>query len=333
VTEGPPSILDAIHDLFEAREYQEVVDRLGEVRRGIQMRDPELLLIHAASLQYLFLVGESARLLKEAEEPIRRSKNGSYVRRWQNLMANSLIELGRLDDARDLLSDCLTSAEEANHIRVVGYASNGLGIIASLRGNVEEAVGLYTRSLTIWQQLGDALGVGIAHHNLGLILREWGRLNEATAHFVLAEEYFADHGTAVERIYPTAERALLHMDLGDEEMAERLAATAVERAEGLSNPYIRSAAAKVFGAILLRCRGPEAARPWLREALAAADRAGNRLLRAEVHEELAILELRSGDPKRAEDHRTLSAELYASLGAEKHVKRFDSRFRSSVLSI
>ena len=330
--EGLTSTVAALQTLFRAREYQEVVDRLREVDPSILMADPELVLILAASLQYLFLPVEAAEILRRAEIPIRVSNNRSHLRRWQNLMGNALIEQGRLDEAREVLSECLASAEEANHMRVIGYASNGLGVVASLRGEVEEAVRLYTRAIAVWQQLGDGWGVGSAHYNLGLTFREWGRLNDAVAHFALAEEYYSTNGTPAERVYPTAERAMLYMDLGDEEMAERLAMAAVERSEELPNPLIRAAAAKVLGAIRLRRRGPAAARQWLEAAAVAAEHSANPLIKAEVEEELAILELHSGRRQRAEVHRARSCELYGSIGANRHVQRFEERYASVSIS-
>jgi tetratricopeptide (TPR) repeat protein len=319
------AVIAKVRDLFSSRRHREVVAVADSIDPKYILSEPELLLPIAGSLQHLFKFDEARFLLSNGAEAIGRSSNQVHKRRWQKLSANDWTERGQLDEARRLLDDCLLTAELDNHVEMLGHALNGLGIVASLLGNVEEAVSFYTRSMAMWQRVGNRAGVGRAHHNLGVLLREWGRLDESTVHFDLAADFFAAQGTPEERTFTTFERAALLLDVGDIEMAESLARAALTRASDLDSLLLLSAARKSLGAVLLRTGSLEEARELLLAAAKGAEATGNRLLVAEVYEELCIMEVLSEQKEEFQRYRDIALSNFAGLGATKHMQRLEQR--------
>ncbi|MQA90551.1 MAG: tetratricopeptide repeat protein [Gemmatimonas sp.] len=318
---GVVSAVEDVRRLMEARQYRDVVELASEFDRQQIVDEPELVLPIASSLQHLFRHREARALLDSSAESIRASYSPADTRRWQNLFASNLIEEGNLVEAKNLIEACLSSAEQADHHRMIASSLNNLGVVSSLLGDVEDAVRQFTRSIAVWQRRGYRAGVGRAHHNLGLVLTEWGRYDEAIAHFSLACDYFALVGTPEESTFTSFERAALLLEIGDYELAESLATAALNRAGQLGSLILTSAARKVLGKIVLRRRGPDEARSLLVSAARGAVEAGDRLLIAEVHEELTVLELLAGRSERASRHKQVAVEHFSSLGAVKRVGR------------
>ncbi|MEX2571140.1 MAG: tetratricopeptide repeat protein [Gemmatimonadota bacterium] len=314
--------------LTRNRNYKRVSELLSGISRDIVVADPELTLMLASAWSYLFRNAAAKQLLLDAAAGIRASRVHSIARRWQNLMAIQLIREGQINDAERLLLECLGSAERDSHLRLVAYASNGLGIVASLRGEVEGAIRWYRRMLAASQQLGDRFGVGTAHHNLGLVLREWGRWHDSVSHFRLAEEYFGSEGTPEERVFTTSERAMLSLAIGDFPLAERLARGAVEKAYQLGSPFLTGTSLRVLGAILLAASQTTEARIHLENARKLSAFLESNLLNAEIYEELAMVELVESAPELAEEHKITALGYYRRLGSENHCSRFESRFRA-----
>ncbi|MEX2582528.1 MAG: tetratricopeptide repeat protein [Gemmatimonadota bacterium] len=332
MSEVHAGVIMEVKQLFERRRYRAIWRLLDELGRDAYISEPELVLMLAAAWHYLFENGRALQLLTDVRDQFHESNNESVVRRWQNLYANELLESGEVNLARDLLQECLASAERASHIRVIGYAANGLGNVFSVKGEVDQAIRYYGRSLAAMQQIGDRQVVGSVHHNMGLVLREWGSYGNAAKHFKLADDYFAAEATPEERVFTSSERAMLFLEIGDGQLAESLARTAVARANHLSNLFLYAAASKVLGSIILRRRGHQEAKPYLADAWEAAGRSGRKLLKAETCEELAILEAMAGEMDAAAKYRNLAVECYVLMGAQKHADRFENRYSTVVPS-
>lgn len=319
-----------IEELYRKRDYTGVEHRLSEIPRDVLQKDPELTIKLAGALSARYRNPEARQLLHEAKDRVYVAQDELLVRRWQNLYAAQLVIEGDLKEAEEILQSCLSSAERASDQRLIAEVNNSLGIVASHLGEVESALQYYSRALTAWKRRGDTHGVGAAHHNIGLVLREWGRYQEAAAHFLFAEEYYAEMGIRDELVYTAGERALLLLCFGDTEMAEKVARTALAKCEeSESSSYIRAGAHKVLGSVLCARGHLAEAREMLHLALELSAKTNSKFLKGEIHEEVAILERIEGDIAAVERNKKAALHYYQSMGSPNQSDRFIKRLLST----
>jgi len=309
------------------RRYADVEALLAGVPRSQLITELELYFLLCLAQSNRLHHDEAKSLLESAEEEFARSGQTKLICRWQNLYAIQLTIEGNLVLAEDLLNACIGTSELEGFKRLVASAYNGLGVIASVRGEPDQAVAQFSRAITGWSILGDRAGVGKAHHNLGVVHREWEQYTEATTHFLLATDYFSVSGTEEEKIFTSAERAMLLQNLGDNAMAESMARGAVERASRLSNKILNASTNKSLGAILSAKGKYGEATQWLHSAVMALGTMKHHLLRAEIYEENALLAIRTQDLEAAETNRLLAIKHYSKLGAKNHCRRLMRRLR------
>jgi len=302
--------------------YEKVDRLLSKIPVSEILEELELCLMQCVALTYLMRYDEAKSLLESARAYCDKSGDAAVIRRWQNLYAIQLTICGDLDQAKELLSSCAASAETAGHFRMVAVASNGLGMIAGVRGETALAVSSFLRSLAGWKKLGDRTGAAKAHHNIGVVLREWGGLEESAQHFALAEDYFSVSGTKEEMTFTTAERAMLKLSLGDFQLAESLARNALRRAQSVENDILTCHSAKVLGAVLRKRGEHTEAKTWLETAKSLAVGLTHRQLKAEVFEELAVLAACQRRQDEANVYSKVAVDNYRKIGAFRHLERF-----------
>jgi hypothetical protein len=116
-------------------------------------------------------------------------------------------------------------------------------------------------------------------------------------------------------------------ETGDHELAEATSLWAVKQAKRLADEWLQGEGLRVVGKIQARMEQLGQARSALLKALSLARRMGGVMLQAEVCEELAVLEMQCGRPKRAATLLQGSCVLYASMTADARIERAKARMR------
>jgi putative nucleotidyltransferase with HDIG domain len=98
-----------------------------------------------------------------------------------NALAGFEFELGEIATARREFTSALAFARDSEALR--GRIEQNLGILASIQGDHASAIEHYRRSLEAFEQAGDERGCAIAYHNLGMIATHRGELDEAERSF------------------------------------------------------------------------------------------------------------------------------------------------------
>ena len=98
-----------------------------------------------------------------------------------NALAGFALERGELGSASELYRSALKLANQNRAL--VGKIEQNLGIIANIRGNWEEALDHYQRSLEAYGSISDQRGCAIAHHNLGMIHAKRKQWQDADRHY------------------------------------------------------------------------------------------------------------------------------------------------------
>ncbi len=139
----------------------------------------------------------------------------------RTLLASCLRELHRYDEAIEVLGEALVVAVEVGDLRGEAQALGVLGAIRMERGDLEEAVTLYERSLDRCNQLGFRRGQRINLINLGnawlALLRPADALEAYTEAAAIARSLGDRVGLAVARFNAAA---VLHEVLGDDDSAQ-----------------------------------------------------------------------------------------------------------------
>ena len=86
---------------------------------------------------------------------------------------------GRLDEAADWYARSLAINEELGDRPGTAVSYRQLGMVAQGRGRLNEAADWYARSLAINEELGDRPGTARSYHQLGMVAQDRGRLDEA----------------------------------------------------------------------------------------------------------------------------------------------------------
>jgi len=98
-----------------------------------------------------------------------------------NALAGFALERGDLAAAAELYRSALELANQDPAL--IGKIEQNLGIIANIRGNWEEALNHYQRSLEAYGLISDQRGSAIAHHNLGMIHGKRKQWQDADRHY------------------------------------------------------------------------------------------------------------------------------------------------------
>lgn len=118
-----------------------------------------------------------------------------------------LLELGRVDEARDLVTRCRTTFEATDDVRLQGRALTALAEVEGRVGQDERAVELATEALRRWYQLADAAEVALGHREVADRLAASGAdVPTVTAHLLASAvlEYQTGGGRLTKEIQALA---------------------------------------------------------------------------------------------------------------------------------
>ncbi|HKK92370.1 MAG TPA: hypothetical protein VJ925_03010 [Longimicrobiales bacterium] len=314
--------------LNEERAYPSLAELLKPHAVADLEVEPELLFLRADVARRLGHADGAHRDLGALEGAIRRYGNVLLHRRRLNLLGSLQFEGGRIDDARDTWLRQLDDASAAGDAEFAARACNNLGVVATLRDELPEALASYSRAVSSYRQVGYARGLGQAHHNLGITYREMGFLNESDREFRTADRLArsADSDDEVARV--AQERALLLFLLGDAALARLLARSALTIYETLEDPVGVAEVRRVEGLVALGEGDRATAAERFDAALTAARELGARLLEGEVLAARAALHALQDRFDDAADDSGAASGIFESLGAPAWGRRTLDRARS-----
>lgn len=305
--------------LQQALDFVRVRELLGTLSMDRLLRTPELasLLLHAHI--HLQDYARAEQMLEQMRPSFSVRPNDTLHRRFVNAEAGLYCRRGQLAESDALSHTLLEMAYAAGDIELVLNANSMLGIAAIDRGDFVYALRMLQRCLALPDEVREDW-MPVVHHNLAVAYREL----EFTAE---AERYFeaSERGTTAEWVsaHNAVDRAVLLYRTGDDPAAAwALAAHGLAIFERLGMlPGIaesRLALAQIMGS-----RGDVAhARALVNRALAELP-PGHILLSAQLHEELAALDVMEGRP--GTDARAAAEAFYGQLAAGPRLQRMRER--------
>lgn len=128
---------------------------------------------------------EVAQRADEADDPVLAAS--ARVQRGDALLA-----LGRSRDAVEMLAPGTRQLERLGLLGNSAWGLNLLAIAHGLHGDVQLALSVHQRALTIREAMNDRPRQGVTHDNLGMTLASLGRHQEAMDHHLRAVELFGE---------------------------------------------------------------------------------------------------------------------------------------------
>ncbi|MEK6327588.1 MAG: AAA family ATPase, partial [Actinomycetota bacterium] len=238
-----------------------------------------------------------------------------------------LLNLGHLDEARDLIERGMKLAREQGDIETVGWSHNWGSWLAYMSGKPEAALRHATQTLEIAERIGSSFSRAWAWVLLGIA--EWMRegWQAAIEAFERSSAISKERRTAVEaeplRLAFLAES---YLGLGETGRAVNLVTEGVELARRRGQRVYEGTTNLSLARVLLGTAGA-AADGEIEAALARAlelTRTGERVLEPLVHVELAQLAHQRGDEEGRERELREAHRLFTEIGATGHAERLSA---------
>ncbi|MDR7417341.1 MAG: adenylate/guanylate cyclase domain-containing protein [Armatimonadota bacterium] len=299
--------LDAFRQQHDVRGRAEAHEVLGFVTEDLRGK---LTKAHAA--------------YREALEYYRTMHDGQGMARVMARLGRALLDNGRLEESRGVLTEALGLAVDHHELLSHAYASTGLGVLAHLTGDDAEAVRRLEEAIRIRHELGNPLSEAYTRHRLGMHYLRVGRLDDAEREFRTARALRLEHGAK-------SDSALLLRGLAEVYLARGDVLAAAEHAEQAiaALPETDIIALATHRATLGRIR---AAQGRAEEAEALFTQSLETLERREYPIDLALALLRygealimHGDTGRARVILGRARSLFEGMGATRFVHEVDAR--------
>jgi putative nucleotidyltransferase with HDIG domain len=204
-----------------------------------------------------------------------------------NALAGFEFESGEIAAARRIYSNALALAGTSAPLR--GRIEQNLGILACIQGDHEEAYDHYRRALDAFEGAEDERGCALAHHNLGMIASRRGELDEAEGRFEQSAAGAARSGDVHLQGLCELNRAELCHTRQQFGEAMRRAEAALDIFQALGDHRAKSDTYRIIGMVFRDTGRPALAEERLRTSVALALETGSLLGQAEASRELGRL--------------------------------------------
>jgi DNA-binding NtrC family response regulator/tetratricopeptide (TPR) repeat protein len=228
---------------------------------------------------------------------------------------DGLIREGKIDEAEDVASVCIETADRENKPLPAGIARNLLAQALKARGQVADALKLYAQAAARFAIAGDSVWMARVHLNRAALLNRIGRLPEAHAAYEEAHRRSLEISHAANIMRSRLGLGMVSIRQGNLDAARRHILQGWLEARRLKTPREQALALEFLGEALTLMDRPRTAR----RALALCRRIATRIapegdLVAECGIREALLALTLGDPAAAEALATPALDCASKAG-------------------
>jgi putative nucleotidyltransferase with HDIG domain len=232
---------------------------------------------------------------------------------------------GNVDAAEQRYSRARKLAVETGDDRLIAMIEQNIATMANIRGETDRALRTYAAVLARYQALKDDLACAYALNNMGMAHTDRGEWSMAAARFGHALDYARRTGD--QEILGTVHlnAAELYLKSADMERAREHSGAAfsifsrLQSRTGLAETY------KLYAAIYRAADQPELAESHLLVTVELARSCEDRLLEAEIEQELALLHTSQGRNREALMSLNRAHAIFADFKARKEIVDIDKR--------
>ena len=151
----------------------------------------------------------------EAVEVFERHEDPRGLASALRLLGDSLVGLGRFDEASAQLTRGLAAAERVGNVEEVGGCLINLGLVELRRGDLDAAIHYDRRAIEEFERIGLASGRAVAYANLADMLVQTGEYDEARLFCEQALALARETGNLLVVADATQVEAAMHLQLGE----------------------------------------------------------------------------------------------------------------------
>lgn len=281
---------------------------------------PALVVLYAEALMRTGHPQPARTLLTERDAALRMSGDRSCIRRAANLLGAACLEQGDLDTASETFERAIELARIDGDDLLLARSTNNLAVIATIRGRLTEALGLYAVVVPAYQRIGNVNGIAESYHNTAITLRKLQRLDEAEEHERRSAEFARQVRNSRLVALTRVGRAEIFLLKGDAALSEVTAMRAAADLAAVPDPARQADAIRLTGSARLALGRLDEARSALDEAVGLAVAHGNRLIEAESRWTRAQISHARGEDAAPLDDARRAATIFQALDAPLELK-------------
>ena len=245
----------------------------------------------------------------------------------QNLHAIVHWRLGNLDEARRLYLSARDHGTTVGDTRLTAMTAQNLGVIASIRGDLDQALLHFGGALRDYQALDLQRDCCIARNNMGLVYTRMSQWAEAEAAFREALALAIAEGQPDIETQVEVNLTAVHVGRGDLALAQTECARVVALARSRDDANAESEALKLAGIVARDTQAPEEADAFFARAAEIAAQRQNVLLIAEIARESALLYRQQGRNRDTLQQLNRAHRLFSQLRADRDIADVQNRTR------
>lgn len=231
---------------------------------------------------------------------------------------------GDLDRAELMYREARGTAESIKDSEAMAMIDQNLGTVASIRGDIHEALEAFQRSLAGYRALGMRDHAAQVLNNIGLAFTDLGELEQAEAAYAEAALAFGEENDQPNEMNVALNQVQLCIATGRFEEAQERVDPLVARTGEIA-PSWRGEVFRHVG-VIARERGDYVkAAEYLGRAAESAEEGEDLLLKADVSEQLAELYWTQKRHREMLSHLNQSHALYSLLKAQHRVAQVERR--------
>ena len=268
--------------------------------------------------------GAAIDVLEAAVAAATQAGSPSAIAQALNVVAIVHQTGGDLDRAELMYREARGTAESIRDSEAMAMIDQNLGTVASIRGNIEEALEAYQRSLDGYRALGMREQAAQVLNNIGLAYTDLGELDRAENAYAEAALAFGEEHDQPNEMNVALNQVQLCIATGRFDEAQ----TRVDPLVALTGEIAPSWRGEVFRhvGVIARERGDYVrAAEYLGRAAECAEEGEDLLLKADVAEQLAELYWTQKRHRDMLAHLNKSHALYSRLKAQHRVAQVERR--------
>ncbi|HEY6090034.1 MAG TPA: HD domain-containing phosphohydrolase [Gemmatimonadaceae bacterium] len=231
---------------------------------------------------------------------------------------------GDLDSAESMYSQARGTAESIKDAEALAMIDQNLGTVAGIRGDVEEALEAYHRSLAGYKALGMREQAATVLNNIGLAYTDLGQLDKAEAAYAEAAQGFGDEHDHPNEMNVALNQVQLCIATGRFDEAQKRVETLLSLTGEIA-PSWRGEVFRHVGVIAREGGDYVKAAEYLGRAGECAEEGEDLLLQADVAEQLAELYWTQKRHRDMLAYLNRSHALYSRLKAQHRVAQVERR--------
>lgn len=209
----------------------------------------------------------------------------------------------------------LALAQKGRMQDVVAYASNNLAVLATIRGDFDEAISQYQTCLAIYQEIGERREAARSYHNLGMTHADRHDWNAAMDCYSRSFEIAQAHQQLDVMANVYLSQAELLLDLGDSSMVTACCVRALEIYRRIGNRLGEADTYRLLGRVFTLRQQWSTANSLFQDSLRLNEEYNNPLGTAEAHRDLGKMQAARGHNTEARASFESARAGFRQLGA------------------